>query len=917
MNVFHKFTRMSLKRNRSRTLVTVIGIILSMSLFTAVICGAYSGIQYLIRSEIAEVGAYHGHSYELTAEELKSVSENAEIEEAAYWQEVGWADIGSENEYKPYLLIEAVSGNFTDMVAVHILKGRMPENDSEILLPEHLAANGNVKFSVGDTLTLQVGKRTSDGYALSAQNPYSPDADEEITGASEKTYTVVGIYSRLHYTIEKFDCPGYTALTAGSGNGNYSLFFTLKHPSQYYNYMERYSLHGRTLGHSSLLALCGSLSNGNTVLVLYGFAAILIFLIAFGSISLIYNSFSISVSERTKQFGILKSVGATKKQIHSSVLYEALFLCAIGIPIGLVTGCTGIGITLWCLRDSFSSIMGSGDVQMRLVLNPVVLLIAALICLVTTLISAWIPAKKAIRVNAIDAIRQTGDVRIRRKDVKSFRLTQKLFGFEGMLAAKNFRRDRKRYRSTVVSLFMSITLFIAASSFCSYLTDTIGGLTSGSSNIDISYYVDYSDTGNADTTPDTLLHLLLEADGVDSGCYSRNAYIGLKFDSDVLTKEYQNLPFVSIDTDSDSFIVSADILFLDDNAFLQLCKDNGLESGKYFNTEAPLGLAVNNITSSYSEDPDGKSPKYYNYDLLSESQLPVIGSTREYTVSIDGYEYYDKTEDESGNILYRYFPLEYMEDFRQNNGETKEPDEHMAMLLSEEQALNTIHFTIADIVEQLPYYLSGCSSFCIIYPHSMMNTILSEEYMESREYIHNISFAFAAKNHTQAYSSMKSILSDNNLATGPLYDAAASKESERMMVTVINVFSYGFIILISLIALANVFNTISTNVALRRREFAMLKSIGLSQKGFRRMMNYECIIYGVRSLMWGLPASALLTYIIYSISGHVYESSFYIPWYSIVIAVGSVFAVVFATMLYATNKIRRDNPIDALKTENI
>ena len=137
------------------------------------------------------------------------------------------------------------------------------------------------------------------------------------------------------------------------------------------------------------------------------------------------------------------------------------------------------------------------------------------------------------------------------------------------------------------------------------------------------------------------------------------------------------------------------------------------------------------------------------------------------------------------------------------------------------------------------------------------------------------------------------------------------------MVRVVNVFSYGFIILISLIAMANVFNTISTNIALRRREFAMLKSMGLSQRGFRRMMNYECLIYGARGLMWGLPASAAMTFVIYLIVGVGFNIDFYLPWYSVAIAVGSVFVVVFATMLYATARIRKENPIDVLKTENL
>ena len=183
--------------------------------------------------------------------------------------------------------------------------------------------------------------------------------------------------------------------------------------------------------------------------------------------------------------------------------------------------------------------------------------------------------------------------------------------------------------------------------------------------------------------------------------------------------------------------------------------------------------------------------------------------------------------------------------------------------------------------------------------------------------LYNTTFCFRAPNHAQVAAEMETLLSDAGLPAYRLSDHAADKELLRMMVLIVIVFAYGFIILISLIAAANVFNTISTSISLRRREFAMLKSIGLGEKGFMRMMNYECVIYGMKGLLLGLPASVLATYGIWRVADMAVESGFYIPWYSVAIAVGSVFAVVFATMLYAAGKIRQDNPIDALKNENL
>jgi putative ABC transport system permease protein len=205
---------------------------------------------------------------------------------------------------------------------------------------------------------------------------------------------------------------------------------------------------------------------------------------------------------------------------------------------------------------------------------------------------------------------------------------------------------------------------------------------------------------------------------------------------------------------------------------------------------------------------------------------------------------------------------------------------------------------------------------CLILPYSTAEAVFGSE--KAKDYTLAKEMLFQVENHTAAYDAMKAILSDKGMNTDRLIDYAEDYEGMKMMVTVINVFSYGFIILISLIALANVFNTISTNVILRRREFAMLKSVGMDSKGFNKMMNYECIIYGIKGLSLGIPVSILTTYLIFRVAkGAGDELKFFIPFGSFAIAIGSVFLVVFATMLFSMDKIKKDNPIDALKNENI
>ena len=180
------------------------------------------------------------------------------------------------------------------------------------------------------------------------------------------------------------------------------------------------------------------------------------------------------------------------------------------------------------------------------------------------------------------------------------------------------------------------------------------------------------------------------------------------------------------------------------------------------------------------------------------------------------------------------------------------------------------------------------------------------------------SVCFTSSSHSETAESLEEILLERGSYTGSgqVIDVRGQESSNRNLVTIINVFSYGFIVLISLIAATNVFNTISTNVALRRREFAMLRSVGMTRGGLNRMMNYECLLYGFRALAFGVPLSGLMTVLIYEAVGQAVSSSFQVPWSAVAVAVCSIFAVVFSTMLYAMGRIKRENPIDALKNEN-
>ncbi|MBQ6670219.1 MAG: ABC transporter permease [Firmicutes bacterium] len=913
MNIFKRYTNRSLKSNRSRTLVTIIGIVLSMALLTAVIEGAYSGIQFLIRGEIKKNGKWEAYYFDLHEDERAQLISDPDIKAETYWQMVGWAEAGSNNEYKPYLLIQSVSDDFTDFVSMNITTGRMPENEGEILIPNHLYTNGGVQYKLGDIIHLSVGERLSGVMGLPFSTPYQPGA-ESIENTVEKTYTVVGFYDRLGLEIEPFSCPGYTAITKGGGTGSYGSFVTVNKLSRIYETLGKKHIGTRFDGpyerinyHDELINYSGTVRSSGLQKVIYGFATILVVMIAFGSISLIYNSFSISLSERTKQFGLLKSIGATKKQLRSSVMHEALILGGIGIPIGLVVGCLGIGITLYCLRDAFSGFLGVRGVQMQIVLNPIALVISALICLAVILISAWIPAGRAVRISPITAIRQNADTRIKPREVKTGRLTQKIFGFEGMMASKSFKRNKKRYRSTIVSLFMSVVLFISASSFCSYLTSSVDSVASDGTQMDL-YYTEY---GIRDTTPEEIAALISGIPGVDRVCWGISSQVRLRIPNELMSDRYWKLQSgVSgvARQETDYVETYTQLAFINDEDFKALLSENGLNEKGWFDADSPKALLFNK-ERAFEDGSAGR--KVILFDLINESGLPGTVYWCSYE-TVEGCDMY-YIGSESGSTKVAFYPEKYLEECYKKG---VDPDPSMAKIIKdEEDATIKTELNIGAVTKSAPMLLSSQNT-SVIYPYSMLPVVTSG-FDPDRIGINGVQAAVLAREYNKVYEEMKNTLITTGHDGSSLINVAENRNSERMVVTIVNVFSYGFIILISLIALANVFNTVSTSILLRRREFAMLKSIGLSEKGFRKMMDYECVIYGVRSLLFGLPAALLMTYWIYNVTSSAIDRSFYVPWKGVIIAVASVFIVVFATMLYSTHRIRKDNPIDALRNENL
>lgn len=891
MNIFRQYTLKSLWKNKIRTLVTIIGIILSAAMFTAVTTSVSSIYHFLLEVTVQNEGCWHANILSPAEENIdgniKEILSGSEIDKRALLYNVCYGKLDTvKRKSSPYLYIGSFDGDFPELLSVHMTAGRLPQNSSELILPKNMAELSGITLKSGDSIKMENGIRTDkESGGIMWQDTVYDEDNESFVSNGEKTYRVVGIYESADFGCWGYslDRPGYTALTKADSSTTdlATAYITLKHPKQANDWnrqlVRKYGENIPVNLNQFYLAMISGFTGGNLGAMIIGLTVILIGIIMFGSIALIYNSFSISVNERKKQYGLLSSIGATKKQLGKSVIFESVIVSLIGIPLGVLAGIGGMSATFYCLQDNFSVFLGNSDTG-GLTLHMTAALwaigLAAGIGFITVLISAYLPARKALKLNAVEAIRQNADIVIKPKTLKTSRLTLRLFGLEGALASKNYKRNKRKYRATVFSLFISVVLFISASSFCSYLNNSINDL--------IRHYdcdLRYRSTGVQTVSKNEELYQKLQkAENVTSHTshyviWDVAATISSKYLSDSFYRNATGYPKPTDERELEEKISfeNINLVFVEDELYQHYLEKNKLDTKRYMSADKPTAVA-------------------YDKGTIYNTNLKRYQETHSFTKN-------------PGT-----FPLNYLA-----WDADAESDTGMAKIGETSVTIGAICDNTPEGVDFERYYAP-----LLLYPLRALNTVCPpdiQKKMDTNEYV----VTFCSDNPDKTYVSVDSILSESlsdSSGSYSLYNVAEQIKSNRALMTILNVFSYGFILLISLIAVANVFNTISTNVFLRRREFATLRSVGMTQKAFYKMSCFECLLYGMKGLMYGLPVAIGITALIWYAVGQEMAIGFYIPLSSIVIAIGSVFAVVFATMLYSTNKLKKDNLIDVLKEEN-
>lgn len=900
MKVLNELSIKDLKLNRKRSIVIIIGIILS----TALICGVAGLVssfqQTLVETVKNSHGNYHAIFYDVPKEELKYIENNRNVENYYLSEDLGVSylpkiELATKKVTEPYINVVAMDNKFLDNMAIKIHEGRLPENDTEIAVSVRINDKYKLNYKVGDTITLNLGERQlPTGEKLTKNNPYLTGEEdngemlkEQLVNTTERKYKIVGIIERPAYAIESYESPWFTAITKMEKvekKANIAVLYTnlqnyTKNTEEInkmikateeekQNKNNTYSFGGLKDKYSSykyelcinedLLRFEGVNLSESTLTMIYGLAGFIMAIVLVSSVFVIRNGFAISITERLKQYGMLSSIGATKKQIKKSVYFEGFILGLIGIPLGIFAGIFAIYVLVnlvnFILKDYISN-----STLLVYSMSWVAVAISILVSTVTIWLSCKSSARRASKITPIEAIRSSNDIKLEAKKIKCPKIITKIFKTGGEIAYKNLKRSKKKYRTTVVSIIVSVVIFIAISSFIEY-----GFKMSGAYYTELNY---------------------------NYAIYSR---------SNVSSKDKEEFAKVEA-REKEMFNEISKFDTVDDYSINKSATFKIKIDDQYKEKLTEYGKKVRETTESYEIDEEGNRKELDFVTIISLSQnqyekyVKKIGGTYENykdgAILIDNSINYDSNGKKVQGSKYTWKKGDII------HGQVGNKDYDVKIVArTEERPMG-----VESLYNTNAYF------------------IVSEEFINGLEEHSLPGMYIQSKKVDKLDEQVENYMKENNITENTFWISNINEvvKEQNAVILVISIFLYGFITVITLIGITNIFNTITTNMNLRKKEFAMLKSIGMTKKEFNRMIRLESIFYGVKSLVIGIPIGILLSYGIYNIFKDNMEMEYVLPIKAIVMAIVFVAIVIGIIMKYSMNKINKQNIIETIRNDNI
>lgn len=949
MNLMKKLTLKNLKLNRKRTIVTIVGIILATALLSALVT-LVSSFQYsMIEYQKQKGGDFHVKFSGVKMSELSEFKNNRNIESTFETMGMGFAKLnGCKNEDKPYAYVMATDEAGFERGCFNLIEGRMAKNEDEIVIPRHLKTNGRIDIKVGDEITLDIGKRyDSNTESVISENIAYEHEAETLADTVTKQYKVVGIMERPGYGMEDYSAAGYTFVTysdelAAIDNGTKSEASEADTTLTVYSRYTQKALRNKDAVTADIIGVDEKLFekandssvemsaeesdrflkemenakydiyiNGflisyecvfpidGTFKALFTVAAVVALIIILTSVYCIKNSFNISITEKIRQYGMLASVGATRRQIKSSVKTEAAMLGVVGIPVGTMSG-----ILASLILVKVVNALSAGWLNFALSFHTSLpaLILAVILSIATIYFSATGSARRAAKVTPLEAIRNTKEIKIKSAKLKTPAIIGRIWGIGGVISYKNIKRNNKKYRTTVTSIVICSVTFIVISYFMSMAFSVVG-----MSYASVDYNIGINMSCKKDLDIEKLSELLSGIEGAE------DYLVGAGYDFDVskpeYTKEYGEYCGQLYDDSED---VSQEFLItvLDDKSYDKYASDAGIKNA------AAGAILVNKCTFDvYNEN----SSKYVKKEM--ELYKYKAGDTIEC-----GYNVYDDASSDDnaaeGNTE------SSTEDNNAVEGGTESGTEDNNGYVDEETINNgvrkTVDVTIAGVTDKVPTCYNGYGNTSLLFMNQKGFESLWADGKSGNEFKpgNAIYSAYVVAENADEYQDTleKETAENPEYSQISFYVSNMDKQmrDEKSLFTLLGVFAYGLIVVIALIGITNIINTLSTGMELRSREFATLRSIGMTDKQFAGMVRLESVFISVKALVIGVPLGILISYLLCVMMNRMDDAIIYEPPYkAIILCIVVVIMLIYAIMKLSMTKLRHNNIIETIKNENL
>lgn len=865
-NIIHTVTRAQMRANSRRTLVTLIGVVLSVAMLTAVFAGADSFLNLLYRQATQENGTWHGRAFETGERVVQNLSQDDRVDQLGLAASWGMFPLDDQNRWGAALY--GVNQSFYQLLGVECLEGTLPTKENELAITQTLAEKTGWKL--GEQVSLDLLRVwTPQGVDSTGATTYRQTSGLGIMGLSDSY--VIHSLGENQFTITAIVDPGgfdgqnvltwepcFTVLgDQVPPDGLWCAYYTVDPLGQkLYDLME--DVQNWQAGLPADAGGVGTIDLNRQLLLYYGLdypgslllpafyslMAVTLLIILVGAVSLARNAFAISMTERTQMLGMLASVGATRAQRRQSVLYEAFILGLIGIPLGLATGCGGMAVTLLFLNRQVQELFQFTQ-PLYLSVRPMPMVATALLAALTLAYSALQPALKASRITPMDAIRGADQIQFNSSDVKTGKLTEKIFGFSGVLALKNCKRNRGRYRAIVFSLSLSVIMLLAGSGLSFYVNRAMG----------VRYGTDSPVATATMTISDPSLDTATYADGLKAlaGTGEVRLVEGLQ------AGEMGSFTLNWTDMSQDAINLIQNRASLFGEQYYTSVNDNNI-------IVYPTLLVMEDQEFSNWVGKDvSLNPEYLDCVMISNTYLYHAGSYTQLNNPLN---------------LQPGFSM----DFVKENGFAD--TWHVATLAENAPySGNTITYNSIDsIALQL---VTSCSVFQAFLNRQAQLSKVGSYYWQI-QYIHPESISTLYDEledwaQNVSYNLPKGV-------TSAYYNTTAMGGLQRFGM-LLQIFCTGFVLLLCLVCMANIHNILSTGMELRTREYGILRSVGVTPVDFRKMIWLESLFYGIKALCWSLPFGiGILTLEYYAIQ-RAFPLPFCLPIGSIALAVVLVLGV--------------------------